>query len=149
MQCSMVRPHCHWVVPHGVCWRALTTVHVNKSLSFLMQIMVRKIFEFQYTTGNMFGRQNIDITIYCHAFTYPEPPFFRFRGDLSKKSKIATCGYKRKIASFFRKLQNRRNTSRHFDSNLQIIKILSKITIFFIDNSRLMLQIVTPILLFN
>lgn len=97
----------------------------------------------------MFGRQNIDITIYCHAFTYPEPPFFRFRGDLSKKSKIATCGYKRKIASFFRKLQNRRNTSRHFDSNLQIIKILSKITIFLIDNSRLMLQIVTPILLFN
>lgn len=133
-------------------WRMLTCFNncSREQIAFISHANYgKKDFKFQYTTGNMFGRQNIDITIYCHAFTYPEPPFFRFRGDLSKKSKIATCGYKRKIASFFRKLQNRRNTSRHFDSNLQIIKILSKITIFFIDNSRLMLQIVTPILLFN
>lgn len=129
-------------------WRMLTCFNncSREQIAFISHANYgQKDFKLQYTTGNMFGRQNIDITIYCHAFTYPEPPFFRFRGDLSKKSKIATCGYKRKITSFFRKLQNRGNTC----PNLQIIKILSKITIFFIDNSRLMLQIVTPILLFN
>lgn len=72
----------------------------------------------------MLSKQNIDITKYCHAFTYPEPPFFCFRGDLSKKSKIATNGYKRNITSFFSKLHRTEGTPRHFNSYIVIKKIV-------------------------